>query len=85
MEVMAAVGLHPNHSPLMPVNEPTWPHSTSSKREDEIDHQGCDHDETAQRSTSCMMDALMSQSYTGSSGKTGSSIWCAMCGFSHQV
>ena len=33
MEVRAAVGLHPNHSLLMPVNEPTWPHSTSSTRE----------------------------------------------------
>lgn len=24
------------------------------KREDEIDHQGCDHDETAQQNTSCL-------------------------------
>lgn len=34
------------------------------KREDEIDHQGCDHDETAQQNTSCMKDVLLSQSYT---------------------
>lgn len=33
------------------------------QRVDEIDDRGCDHDETAQQSTSCMMDALMSQSY----------------------
>lgn len=34
------------------------------KREDEIDHQGCDHDETAQQNTSCMKDVLFSRSYT---------------------
>ena len=45
-----------------------WAHMASihlmHKREDEIDLLGCDHDETAQGSTSCMKDLLMSQSYT---------------------
>lgn len=34
------------------------------KREDETDHQGYDHDETAQKNTSCMKDVLLSQSNT---------------------
>lgn len=58
-----------------------WAHMVTlhlqQQREDETDHQNCDHHETAQRNTSCMKDVLWSQSCSPRK-KTGPSNWAAV-------